>query len=298
MLFLEVGNLAADAHALREQLDEVAVHLVDLTAERLEAFSRVGRAADDQVVEDDAEHLGRDLLCGVAPRLVGVGVALDDESVEAEVHGLLRQRGDELAPSANVAGVAEDGQLGDAATQLDGHVPHGQVAVDGLLERAEAAVDGGHPTDACGVETLHAANPELQVGVDGVFVEHRHIHALQGVSQFLYRKGVGTCAGTNPQHVDAGLERQFHMVGGGHFGTGEHARLFLHAFHPGQGRFALTLKASGLGAGLPYAGAEYVDAGSTQLAGCLKDLLFGFGTTWAGDKQGAFGRDAGEVEGL
>ena len=83
----------------------------------------------------------------------------DNESVCAEVHGLLAERGNEVAASADVGGVADDGQSGDAAAQFDGNLPHGEVAVDCFVVAGEAAVDGTEFFDAGTVESLQCANP-------------------------------------------------------------------------------------------------------------------------------------------
>ena len=128
MLFLVGADFAGDAHALGQGLDDFVVALVYLLAQFGEVFGGLRLAADDEEVEDIVQYVGRHLLRGVAPGLVGVAVALDDEAVEAQVHGLLAQRGDELALAADVARVADDGQVGDAAAQFDGDVPLRQVA--------------------------------------------------------------------------------------------------------------------------------------------------------------------------
>ena len=59
VFFLESGNLATDAHTLRKQLDKLVVHLVNLTAKSLQALCRIGCTSDDEVLENDAQHLGR-----------------------------------------------------------------------------------------------------------------------------------------------------------------------------------------------------------------------------------------------
>ncbi len=62
---------------------------------------------------------------GVAPCLVGAAVALDNETVEVEVHGLLAERSDEFALTADMAGVAQERQVGITAAQLEGDMPLG-----------------------------------------------------------------------------------------------------------------------------------------------------------------------------
>ena len=109
MLFLVLSDFAAYAHALAEDVDEAVVYLVYLLAESCDVFCCLCLFADDEYGEDEVEDVGCDLLAGVAPCLLRVAVALDDESVHAEVHGLLAGGGDEVASSANVAWVVDDG---------------------------------------------------------------------------------------------------------------------------------------------------------------------------------------------
>ena len=142
-------------------------------------------------------------------------------------------------------------------------------------------MDGGQTADACGVEALHAANPQLKIGVDGVLVEYRYVDSMQGACQLLHGKGIGAGASAYPQHVDTRIERQLHMVGRSYFRAGEHAGFFLHALHPGEGCLALAFKAAGLGAWFPNPGTEDVDAGCTQLTGGGEDLFFGLGAARA-----------------
>ena len=159
VLLLEGAYLAAHTHALGEYLDELVVALVDLCAELCEVLRGVLLVADDEEAEDVAEHVGGHLLGGIAPCSVGVAVALDDEAVEAQVHGLLAEWCHEIALAADVAGVAEDGKPGDAAAQLDGDVPLRQVAVDLLVVGGEAAVDGAQTPHSCAVDALHGSYP-------------------------------------------------------------------------------------------------------------------------------------------
>ena len=215
-------------------------------------------------------------------------MALDDEAVEAQVHGLLRERGDEFASAADVRRVADERQLRVAAAQLNGYLPHGQVAIDFLVVAGEAAVNGTQASDAGGIQSLQGAHPEFQVGIDGVLHEHGHVDSPQRIGQRLHGKRIGRRAGTHPENVDAVFQGQLHVSGCGHFGSHEHARFLFHALHPGQCLLAVAFKAAGLGAGLPHAGAEVVAAQFFQLAGCRDDLLFAFGRARTGNHERAF----------
>ena len=184
--------------------------------------------------------------------------------------------------------VADDGQFGNATVQLDGDLPHGRVAINLLLVAGEAAMYGTQTLHACLVETLQRTNPQLDVGVHGVLHEHGNVHALQRVGQCLHGKGVGRGTGSHPEDVNAVLQRQLHVLGRGHLGRNQHARLFLHLLHPGQRLLAVALEAAWLGARLPHTGAEVVTAFHSQLSGGCQHLLLGLSRTWACNHEGAF----------
>ena len=152
--------------------------------------------------------------------------------------------------------------------------------------------------DAGLVDAFKAANPELEVGVDGIFHEHRHVVTCQGIGYFLHGKGVGCRACANPEHVDASLERSLNVALGGYLGGYLHAEFLLHAVEPRQAFLADALEASGLGAGLPDAGAEYLDALACQLGGGVHHLFFGLGRAGTGNHGGTLRAGcAQEVEG-
>ena len=225
-------------------------------------------------------------------------MGFDDQSVEPEVHGLLRQRGDQLALASDVARVAEDRQAGETAVQLDGNGPHRVVAVEALVDRREPAVDGSDAADAGVVDALDGADPQLEVGADGVFHQHRDVRSAQGVGDLLHGEGVGRRACADPQQVDAAFQRRGDVLAGGHFGRGVHARFAFHALEPGDARLSDAFEAAGFGAGLPESGAADADAFGCQRAGRAEDLLFGFGAARACDYQGAPGVDSRECDGL
>ena len=56
-------------------------------------------------------------------------MALNNQAVEAQIQSLLAQRRNEVAAPTNVAGIANEGQLGNAAAQLNRDLPHGQIAI-------------------------------------------------------------------------------------------------------------------------------------------------------------------------
>ena len=86
----------------REFVNLFAEHVYSLGCDLLVAY--------DQKTENVVEHVGSDLLLGVAPRTVGRAMALYYESVEAEIHRLLAKRSHQLTASSYMARVAHYGQ--------------------------------------------------------------------------------------------------------------------------------------------------------------------------------------------
>ena len=202
MLFLVLPDIARDAHTPREQFEQFVVQLVDLRPQFGQAFGRGVGFTDHEVAADVGQSLRRHLLCLVAPCAVGRAVCLDDQSVEPQIHGLLREGGDQLAAPADMARVAEYLQPREAAVQLDGDRPHRVVAVEAFVDRREPAVDDTQAADAGVVDAFHAADPQFEVGTHGVFHQHRDIVPAQRVGDLLHGERVSCRAGPDPDHVD------------------------------------------------------------------------------------------------
>ena len=215
---------------------------------------------DDEQVEDVAQDVRCDLLGGIAPGSIRVAMALGDDTVEAQVHGLLTKRGYQLTLAADVRRVAEDRQVGDASAQLDGDVPLGQVAVNLLVVRREATVNGTQSFQARPVDALQGTDPKFEVGVHWILHQHGDVHALQRVGYFLHGERVGCGACANPKDVDTCIQGFFHMLGGSHFGSGEHAGLFLDTLHPRQSFYTYAFESTRLGAWFPDTCTENADA--------------------------------------
>ena len=223
---------------------------------------------------------------------------LDDQAVESEVHGLLRERGHQLAFAADVARVAEDRQLRQPAVQLDGDRPHRVIAVEALVDGGEAAVNDAQPADSGIVDAFHGADPELQVGTYGVLDQHRDVVTPQGVGDLLHGEGVGRGACPDPEQVDAACERRRHMVARGDLRRRVHARFAFHAGQPRQPLDADPLETARFGPRFPDAGPEDPDPLGRQLAGGLQKLFFGLGAARAGDGEGAPSVEARQGDGL
>ena len=198
--------------------------------------------------------------------------------------------------SADVAGVAEDGQFGDAAAQFDGDVPLRQVAVYLLVVGTEAPVYGGQPSQPGVVDALQCADPQFEVGVHGVLHQDGDVHAPQRVGYLLHGKGVGRCPRPYPEEVDSVLQGFVHVLGRRHFGGHVHAGLAFHFLEPCQSFHADAFEASGFGAGFPDARPEYLDAFGCQLAGGFHHLFFCFCAARACNDEGSFRFDAGQQD--
>ena len=161
MLFLVMTDLTTHTHSLGQQFHQVVVELIDLFTQLTDSLGGSLLIADDQQTEDEVEHVRCHLLLGITPCLVRLAMTLHDQSVEAKVHGLLAQRCNQFAASADMTRVADDGQFRDAAAQLDGNLPHRHVTVDLLVVGREAAVDGTQSFNTCLVDTLQRTDPQL-----------------------------------------------------------------------------------------------------------------------------------------
>ena len=294
MLALVAADAARDGHAAVEQLDQLVVEAVNLEAHLGQPVARVGNAAQLQMRRELLQLVGGELLPGVAPRPCGVAVHLDHHPVEAQLHRLAGQRSDQLAPSADMARVAEQRQRGHAAAQLDGDGPLRRIAVTAAVGGAEAPVDGPQPSDAGVEQPLDAADPEVDVGTHGVLHQHGDVVSPQCVGNLLHGKGVRDGAGPQPQQVDAGIECRSNVLARGDLGGHAHPRFAPHALHPDEPRRAYTLEAARLGAGLPESGAEDAQPLCGQRAGGGQELLFGLGAAGAGDEQRTSGVEVGK----
>ena len=108
MFFFVSSDFSGDSHSLRQCFDEGHVDFIDLFSEFCEVFSRLACFADDEVVDDQAEHVRGHLLRSVAPCVFWVVMRLYDETIKLEVHRLLAKRCDEVSSSCYMTWVADD----------------------------------------------------------------------------------------------------------------------------------------------------------------------------------------------
>src|SRR3546814_1437863 len=115
-----------------------------------------------------------------------------------------------------MAVVKDDQQCGEMGFKPNGQFKHGLVPERSLFEGAEPAMNCGQFADACAIDTLDSANPELQIRVNRVFDHDRNVHTLEGICYFLYGKWIDRCPGADPENVNACFQCFFYMAGGGY----------------------------------------------------------------------------------
>jgi hypothetical protein len=65
---------------------------------------------------------------------------------------------------------------------------------------------------SAGRDSLERTDPQRQVRARRVLHEHGHVHAPQSVGDFLHREGIHSGPRTDPQQIDAVLERGVHVL--------------------------------------------------------------------------------------
>ena len=129
MLFFVCTDFTCHTHPFGQFLNKIVVTFVYLLAQFAEVLGALRFLADDQQVEDIIQHIRGDLLGCIAPGTVRVAVALDNQTVEAQIHSLLAEWGNQFAFSTDVAGVTDNGKIWNPAAQFDGNMPLREVAV-------------------------------------------------------------------------------------------------------------------------------------------------------------------------
>ena len=69
-------------------------------------------------------------------------------------------------------------------------------------------MDGSDAADAGVADAFDGADPQLEVGADGVFHQHGDVLSPERVGDLLHGEGVGGRAGADPQQVDAARQRR------------------------------------------------------------------------------------------
>ena len=77
-----------------------------------------------------------------------------------------------------MARIAEDGQLRNAAAQLDRNVPLRQIAVYLFIVTAESAVNGSQTFQPRVVDSFQCSDPKFEIRVYGIFYEYGNVDAF------------------------------------------------------------------------------------------------------------------------
>ena len=89
VLLLVLTNLAANSHALCQQVHQLVVKLVNLFTQLCYTLGSGLLVADYQQTQNIVKHIGCNLLLSITPSLVWVAMAFNNQSVKAKVHSLL-----------------------------------------------------------------------------------------------------------------------------------------------------------------------------------------------------------------
>lgn len=208
-------------------------------------------------------------------------MTLYDQTVEPQVHRLLRERGYEGAVSTNMAGITEDWHRGTTTAQFNGNGPHRRVAVEFLPITAKAAVDGSQPAHTCLVQSLQRTHPQFDVGINWILHQYGNVRTTQGICQRLHGKGISRGTRTDPQQVYAVTKTLLHMFWGGNLGGEEHSRLLLYPLQPGQRDCTLALEGAWLGARFPHTSTKNPATVGGQSSGHVHHLFLRLGGTRA-----------------
>ena len=137
------------------------IYIIDLLAQVGNLVHLLSFVANNEERENVMKHVGSDLLGSIAPSLVGGAMRFDDETIEAQIHGLLTEGSYKLAFASNVTRVANDGEFGNATSQFYGNLPRWVVAIEFVVVTGKTSMNGAYALDACLVEALHSTNPQF-----------------------------------------------------------------------------------------------------------------------------------------
>ena len=182
--------------------------------------------------------------------------------------------------------------------ELDRDGPHRVVAVETPVDGGEAAVDGPQTADAGVVDAFDGADPELEVGADGVLYQHRYIPPAERVGDLLHGEWVGRRPRADPEQVHASAQGHIDVFARGDLRSGVHARFALDTLQPRDSCGSDPFETSGFRARFPESCTVDADALGGQCAGRFDHLFFGFGAARSCDDQRPAGIDPRECDGL
>ena len=229
-------DIFGKTHPATKQVEDFVVNLINLMAQVVEVLQKLrvigARFAKDQFSDQFVVLCRGNLLCSIAPGSIRCGVHFRHQAVEIEVEGMLRYGLKGIAPTTNMAIVANHRQIRELALEFYRNLPAGHVAVVRLSVVRKPAVNDANACNARSVHPLYRANPELKVGIDRVFNQHGNVYALERIGHFLHRKWINRCARANPKHVNAVFQRFENVLGFRNFCRDLQPRFFFHPAKP------------------------------------------------------------------
>jgi len=182
------------------------------------------------------------------------------EAVEMEVEGGLGDTRNPLTTTTDVAGVADEREVGHEAVELHGNFPEGVVAIAEVVVDVESTVDGSYIGQSYLTAAFDGADPEVKVGYGCVLHHHGDGGATQGFGDLLYGEGAAGGAGTNPEGVDAGKKGLLDMVGVGYLAAEfQVGVLLLYSFYPRETFVTDAFESAWHGARFPDAEPDHGD---------------------------------------
>ena len=246
---LILAYLLGQRHASFDMRPYIGIYLVDHRPQPMQrqmvCFLGKGEKSRGK---DVPELVGCDLLSGIGECLFGAAVYLDHRTIESQLAYSIHGRGYQLAVAGHVTGIQQHGYIRTGGTHGVGHVPTGTMSATTMNSRNR---------NTRRLQSSDVAQPELGVVVDRIFDEdHLGLSIVQAIGDRLYghRIGAGSC--TDPQIVDAGLQRSVYMLRGSNLGGNLHSGLALDLDKPIEGLLPYSLERGRTGAGFPNAGAE------------------------------------------
>lgn len=152
--------------------------------------------------------------------------------------------------------------------------------------------------DAGVVDAFDGADPELEVGADGVLYQHRYIPPAERVGDLLHGEWVGRRPRADPEQVHASAQGHIDVFARGDLRSGVHARFALDTLQPRDSCGSDPFETSGFRARFPESCTVDADALGGQCAGRFDHLFFGFGAARSCDDQRPAGIDPRECDGL
>ncbi len=176
--------------------------------------------------------------------------------------------------------VNKDRELREETTQLNGNLPLRHISIFIRPICGEATVDSPQTLNPHDIESLQGPNPQIDIGIYGIFEQDRDINATQRLRYILHGEGVCGCPCTDPEDIDPRLQRLLDMPTIRDLRCYHHSELILHPPEPREPRNTNPLETVWTGARFPYPGAENLNSILLQLSRRIHHLSLILRATW------------------